>query len=1080
MSPPVPASPDVMPNFIIDAPASVDEIAAHDRLAEAIAKVVRVGKVKIIGVLGDWGSGKSTVIGLAQKRLEAKPDPIACFTFDAWQHQSDPQRRAFLEALVRFLEKSGAYSVPAEGIQGWRLQLERLNRQREETTTETLTHINRWTAAFAVSLLLLPLGIRLIGDGSLSVEDARDRTATLMFIAGWSLVALPLLLAGGFAILRDKLKDTAVYALLANKGPESKSETRLRDPEPSSMEFQRVFRLIVHEAAAHGPPLAIIVDNLDRLPPADAVNVWATVRSIFLGDDGMRDPDEAGLPTIMMPLDETAIRKIYATKEGAEVILARSFIEKTFDVVFHVPRPVLSRRHAYLAERLRGVFDDAISPVDVHAVGSVFEKHLSGGDPPSPRTINSFVNAIAVLAMQRADGSIPLPVIAHFVLNREEIAKDVRQWAIDHQDDLRTLGPNWQNDLAALHYGVGLDAAQELFIDEPLREAITKKDLDAIKRLSELAGFERYFIRCLDQARADDFSIPVFAAADILANLQLPGGWTGEAWNRLRGLSQVAVQHIPFQVDDEPGLRHLIASCEAPQRLLYLRGLASALRKAHGAEVAPPGAGDGIAALIKTLLGSANALEIPEFEIGVPGGFDVFVVMLVKDFSAQETRQLTSVGADLDALPGYLSRRLSDSLEALIVPEVVEVLCARGPDLDWTPLLAVARPQLSGHAIDAVAIAAKAVSFLFAGSPSAREMIQSWGHDGQLETAFSTVWQNSRDEAVPHITALQLRLDGRMPTSGDGWEGRLAANYDLVELTDDRLDALGVEVTAGWLFDRLNRYPEDTPLLREIFQHRVSTDRFPITQVFDQPQLLGRLFDTRAHDHFWVQAAADTEALTRFLNDETIDDAIPLLSALVRSGDRRQVSAAFKAAFARVTPDRWRHAIEAGDALYGLVRSRPGTVGRPPYLPDNVMTALANTLSNLTTTHDPSYRDRWYDVMARLWPQNQDALRDGIASELLDRPGSPTQIRDVLDKGGALLLSTPRLAAEANRTVSQLITPLIMEDEGRAWLYAHVDTVRVWIQKADTPLKAGLKDQLQAYRDSGYANAEDLRRSLKL
>lgn len=159
---------------------------------------------------------------------------------------------------------------------------------------------------------------------------------------------------------------------------------------------------------------------------------------------------------------------------------------------------------------------------------------------------------------------------------------------------------------------------------------------------------------------------------------------------------------------------------------------------------------------------------------------------------------------------------------------------------------------------------------------------------------------------------------------------------------------------------------------------------------------------------------------------------------------------------------------------------RFGAAGRPPYLPPDAKAALIDDLPTLITTHDPAYRERWYDFAARLWGQDQDILRDGIASELLDRSGSPAQILDVLDRGGGALLSIPRFAVEANRTVSQLIMPLIAEDEGRAWLYAHADAARLWIKKADAAVKTGIKEQLYGYRDAGYANAEDLRRALRL
>lgn len=134
----------------------------------------------------------------------------------------------------------------------------------------------------------------------------------------------------------------------------------------------------------------------------------------------------------------------------------------------------------------------------------------------------------------------------------------------------------------------------------------------------------------------------------------------------------------------------------------------------------------------------------------------------------------------------------------------------------------------------------------------------------------------------------------------------------------------------------------------------------------------------------------------------------------------------------------------------------------------------------MITANDPAYRERWFDFAARFGGHDQDILRDYIASELLDRSGSPEQIRDVLDRGGGALLSVPKFASEANRTISQLIMPLVADDGGRAWLYAHADAARLWIKEADAPFKATIREQLYGYRDAGYGNAEDLRRALRL
>lgn len=1067
-----------MPAFIIDTPATQDQIAAHGRIASAIAQVVRDGRVKIVGVLGEWGSGKSTVISLAQAQLKSTPAPVACFTFDAWQHQSDPQRRAFLEALVRFLEHADDYPIPKDTISAWRLLLEKLNRQHEETKTSTHTKINVWSATFAVSLLLLPLGIRLIGDGTLSADDARDAAATALFWVGWGFVGFPLCLAALFLSLRKRFQDTTIYALLANKGPEDKIETKIRDPEPSAIEFQNAFRTIVGDARKVGPPLSIIVDNLDRLPPADAVTVWSTVRSIFLGNDGLRHPEDGGLPTIVMPLDETAIRGIYASKDGAEAVLAQSFIDKTFDVVFHVPKPVLSKRHAYLADRLRSVFGNAISEEEVHAVGSVFERHLATGAPPSPRAINSFVNAVAVLAMQRSDRPISYPVIAYFVLNRSALAADVREWVITRQVELAALGDDWQDGLAALHYGAPLDAAQELFIDEPLRDALQARDAAAVKRLSALPGFGRYFIRGLEGVQRGDHQIPVYGTAEILAGLDAHEGWTGEAWNRLRSLAQQAIRSVVFEVQDQPGLAALIASCAPVQRRLFLESLAVALRETSSVNLVLAGGGDGFAAAAKIMLDAADAVDLADFVVPLPGGAPALAQMLIKDFSVEETRRLAISNDDLAGLPEWLGYSLGTD-DRIIVPTVAAEMCGRGPDLDWSAIMHPARSAMTNGDPESGAPAVRAIAALLAGSERARSHIQSWGRDGVLSNVFTLLWTHARNEAIPEAAALQMRLGDAMPIAGENWETRLASNFDLVERIDNRLADLGVVASADWLEQRISQFPEDTPLLRLVFQRRFLLGAITASDVFDHPDLPARLLDEEGQAKVWKNAIGDVAALRDFLASVEIDEALPALEAFADYGDGRSRRKVLTEALGRPSADRWRHAIDGGDRLYDLIGRLPDG-GQGITMGGTASQALMDTVPTMILAGADTYRERWFYIADHL-PANQLALlRTRIVNELLNHSGDAHRLRDILSRGGPSLQVVRQFTEDANRTVSQIIVPLAQDELGRDWLLANAEIAGRWVRASDRPLRQGLAEQLKGYRDSGYANAEDLLRVLRL
>ncbi len=92
--------------LLVDAPTAQDSFGSHDRIAEALFQLVEHEKGgQTIGLEGDWGSGKSSVIRLLSEKVISTADR-AVFVFDAWTHQGDPLRRAFLESLIELLRIS--------------------------------------------------------------------------------------------------------------------------------------------------------------------------------------------------------------------------------------------------------------------------------------------------------------------------------------------------------------------------------------------------------------------------------------------------------------------------------------------------------------------------------------------------------------------------------------------------------------------------------------------------------------------------------------------------------------------------------------------------------------------------------------------------------------------------------------------------------------------------------------------------------------------------------------------------------------------------------------------------------------
>ena len=79
------------------------EDQTHKRIADKLFEIItaRNEDGMTIGLEGEWGSGKSTVVKLLQERLKAeKADKTFVFYIDAWEHEGDHLRRVFLETLI--------------------------------------------------------------------------------------------------------------------------------------------------------------------------------------------------------------------------------------------------------------------------------------------------------------------------------------------------------------------------------------------------------------------------------------------------------------------------------------------------------------------------------------------------------------------------------------------------------------------------------------------------------------------------------------------------------------------------------------------------------------------------------------------------------------------------------------------------------------------------------------------------------------------------------------------------------------------------------------------------------------------
>ena len=347
-----------------------------------------------------------------------------------------------------------------------------------------------------------------------------------------------------------------------------------RSPDPAAIEFQNIFREIMEDVSTPGRRFLFVIDNLDRLPEVEAVAMWGTIRSFFLGAVETNHVRRASsqLPTVILPIDPHAVERMYAVTHGEYgSALAQSFTDKTFDLTFRVTQPVLSDWKAYLTRQMRGVFGPHIEENSIYLTGLLLESSLTllSGTFVTPRGINTLINQIGTLWLQWHKEDIAFASIAYYAIYLKSSEVNIHVAIGSPQGGIASYDPNWQRAIATLYYGVPPRRAMQILIEQRLRTAISEKDMDEFKRLGEIPGFEQVLQRILDQATGGEISDPTFIlnASRMLDELKpKEQAWTSMAWWTLR---RGFAKPTPWQTiseRDAPSLAAFLAHCNSKKR----------------------------------------------------------------------------------------------------------------------------------------------------------------------------------------------------------------------------------------------------------------------------------------------------------------------------------------------------------------------------------------------------------------------------------------------------------------------------------------------------------------------------------
>lgn len=466
---------------------------AHRKLAIEISDEIRNDdNCSIIGIDGGWGSGKSNLVGMIQKELSVGSNGAKYhfFTYDAWGHQTDLQRRTILEELTSDLVKG---QTPILNENSWKDSLENLLAKKKHTSTKTIPAIGMGTIVSLFTILLTPFVTHLAS--LVSVEWLKQAVLVIPYVAAYGFFGYR-----HYGNMKDKYKQDFTWEKCLSEffliykddiKEETKFET-ISEKEPSSRQFKDWIHEIDNGLKQNNDiVLILVIENMDRLPKQKVQELWAAIHSCF-------SEEKYTNIRIIVPFDRLHIRNAFQSenlirqcdgKDNAITVYGDDFINKTFYIVYTVPPPILSGWMHYFKDRWKEAFgSDAIVDYSVLQVYDMLTKEQS------PRKIIAFINQFVTIR-NLCDERIEDKYIALYIFGRSKIIENPLEEILNPSylqglNFLYSDDENMANNISSLYYQLSLDKAMDVVFT---REVTAELDDNNVKILDQLRGNANYW-----------------------------------------------------------------------------------------------------------------------------------------------------------------------------------------------------------------------------------------------------------------------------------------------------------------------------------------------------------------------------------------------------------------------------------------------------------------------------------------------------------------------------------------------------------------------------------------------------------
>lgn len=498
-------------NFLVERPAESDafEAGSHQRIADSILDTLRRDNVDVIGIEGELGSGKSTVIKLLEPKCI---DSFEMIFFDVEKYQHGATKKALIETVFGAISRD--FPETSLAYENTKNAKDSALGNRIKYDVDVNSRIDGWVFFFALSIIFAvsQAGSFLKGFAGflqylfsvIGVIKLKPESFSIDFLAIVS--GIVLLIPCSLAWCSYKKKTVfgkmppSPGNLLKRGGTDTVNELFEINKEVGAFELQQAL-MVFTDHISEDRRYILIIDNLDRVTDDKLREVWSDI-DVFsaIAHNKIK---------LLIPYSHKHIASSLCRNSDE----GREFISKRLPVTFRVS-PVIS---ADWLEHFENMLSEAIPdvPAECKTLAGQLISTLAGPEKSiTPRYLKRLINAVVSIKLV---GPEHLSVMSAFfyqltvadekytvdeilnlqLINTSNDENNTKIGAIKRLDDarhylLKSLDvEQFSRDIVAIHYQADHDIAESELLTKPLNQALIECNVEPFLSKQGIFGYER-------------------------------------------------------------------------------------------------------------------------------------------------------------------------------------------------------------------------------------------------------------------------------------------------------------------------------------------------------------------------------------------------------------------------------------------------------------------------------------------------------------------------------------------------------------------------------------------------------------